>query len=96
MVPVADFILASNPRELASPPGLVILSIYESPAVSPLSPSGMEAARPPARIGTSKPVPFIPFNVGLDKPNKEIDSPNPSAELTTARIWPCCLPNSSL
>ena len=88
--------MASSPKELASPPGLVILSMYETPAVNPLLPSGKEAARPPALMGTSKPVPFIPLIVGLAKPKSEIDSPNPNGELTTALTCPCCLPNSSL
>ena len=51
---------------------------------------------PPALIGTSIPVPDIPLNVGLDNPNNETVSPNPSAELITALAWPCCRPNSLL
>ena len=53
----ADFMFASKLNELASPPGLVMLSMYDTPAVNPSLPSGTEAANPPALIGTSNPTP---------------------------------------
>ena len=86
IVPDADFMFASKPNELASPPGLVMLSMYDTPAVNPSLPSGTEAASPPALIGTSNPDPFIPLIVGFANPNNEMDSPKPIAEFITALI----------
>ena len=87
-VACADFIFASKPNDCNSPPGRVILSKYDKPAVNPLFPNGTDKETPPALIGTSLPVPAIPLKVGLDRPNKDIDSPNPKGELKNSSGLP--------
>ena len=56
----------------------------DKPVVNPLFPIGTDTEKPPARIGTSCPVPDIPLIVGLANPKKEIVSPSPRAELIFA------------
>ena len=86
----------SKDKDRTSPPGLVIVSVYDKLAFKPSFPIIEDKEIPPPLILTSSLVPFIPFKVGRAIPNKVKFSPKPKAEFADKERIPSCLANSSL